>query len=77
MIEFGEFKRNNCLFNYPYENKAFTITAEQQKEIEHEYELNWMLCYLKKSIGIFGDIKISSAIKKIKDELESKTNFNH
>lgn len=76
MSKIGEFKRNNYLVNHtsdnPYENNAFTITAEQQKEIEHEYELNWMLCYLKKAIGVLGDIKLSEAIDKIKDNIEPK-----
>lgn len=64
------------MVNHPYDNQyehnAFTITAEQQKEIERRFELEWMLCYLKKAIGVLGDIKLSEAIDKIKHELEPK-----
>jgi hypothetical protein len=81
MSEFGEFKRNNYLVNHPYgnpyENKAFVLTAEQQKELERKVDLEWTLYYLKKAIRLFGDIKISDAIAKTKHELEPKINFKH
>ncbi len=52
-------------------NKNYSITAEECKQIEKEYEITDILIALHKAQWDVGDVKISEAIEK----LSEKTRF--
>lgn len=52
-------------------NDIYSITAEECKQIEKEYEISGILIALHKAMWEVGDVKISEAIKK----LDEKTRF--
>lgn len=53
-------------------NKYFSITAEQAKEVELRQEKEFIVYYLRKALGMVDDMKISEAIAKLERELEPK-----
>ena len=52
-------------------NKSFSITAEESKQIDKEYEIAEILINLRKALSEVGDVKLSEAI----EELSGKTRF--
>lgn len=52
-------------------NESYSITAEECKQIEKEYEIADILIALNKAKWEVGDVKISEAI----EELSGKTRF--
>ncbi len=56
----------------PEEMASFSITANEAAKLEHEYEINDMIVYIRKAIIEVGDIKMSEAI----DKLLAKTRFS-
>ena len=55
-----------------YNNKSYSITAEQAKEVELRQEKEFIVYYLRKALGMFGDMNISEAIAQLEKELEPK-----
>lgn len=55
-----------------YNNKFYSITAEQAKEVELRHEKEFLVYYLRKALGMVGDMKISEAIAQLEKELEPK-----
>lgn len=55
-----------------YNNKSYSITAEQAKEVELKQEKEFLVYYLRKALGMVGDMKISEAIARLEKELEPK-----
>lgn len=55
-----------------YNDKFFSITAEQAKEVELRQEKEFIVYYLRKALGMVGDMKISEAIAQLEKELEPK-----
>ena len=50
-------------------NKSFSITAEQQKEVELRQEKEFVVYYLRKALVMVGDMAISEAIEQLEDEM--------
>lgn len=55
-----------------YNDKFFSITAEQAKDVELRQEKEFIVYYLRKALGMVGDTKISEAIAQLEKELEPK-----
>lgn len=55
-----------------YNNKSYSITAEQAKEVELRQEKEFLVYYLRKALIMVGDMKISEAIAQLEKELEPK-----
>lgn len=55
-----------------YNNKSYSITAEQAKEVELRQEKEFIVYYLRKALGMVDDMKISEAIAQLEKELEPK-----
>lgn len=53
-------------------NKSYSITAEQQKEVELRQEKEFVVYYLRKALMMVGDMKISEVIAQLEKELEPK-----
>ena len=53
-----------------YNNKSFSITAEQQKEVELRQEKEFIVYYLRKALGMVGDMKISEAIEQLENDIK-------
>lgn len=54
---------------YEDSNKSYSITAEQQKEVELRQEKEFVVYYLRKALVMVGDMVISEAIKHLEDEM--------
>ena len=54
---------------YEDNNKSYSITAEQQKEVELRQEKEFVVYYLRKALVIVGDMAISEAIEQLEDEM--------
>jgi hypothetical protein len=52
--------------------KSYSITSEESRQIDEEYEISEILINLRKALLKVGDINISEAISK----LSSKTRFS-
>ena len=50
-------------------NKSYSITAEQQKEVELRQEKEFVVYYLRKALVMVGDMAISEAIEQLEDEM--------
>lgn len=61
---------------YEDNNKSYSITAEQAKEVELREEKEFIVCYLRKALGMVGNMKISEAIAQLEKELEPKFEQN-
>lgn len=48
--------------------KSFSITAEESRQIENEYEIKDIIVNLNKALSKVGDITISEAIDKLKKQ---------
>lgn len=55
-----------------YNNKSYSLTAEQSKEVELRQEKEFLVYYMRKALGMVGDVKISEAISQLEKELEPK-----
>lgn len=55
-----------------YNDKSYSITAEQAKEVELKQENEFVVYYLRKALIMVGDMKISEAIAQLEKELEPK-----
>ena len=54
---------------YEDNNKSYSITAEQQKEVELRQEKEFVVYYLRKALVMVGDMTISEAIEHLEDEM--------
>ena len=54
---------------YEDSNKSYSITAEQQKEVELRQEKEFIVYYLRKALVMVGDMAISEAIEHLEDEM--------
>lgn len=59
-----------------YNNKSYSITAEQSKDVELRQEKEFIVYYLRKALIMVGDMKISEAIAQLEKELEPKLEPN-
>lgn len=48
-----------------YNNKSYSITAKQSKDVELRQEKEFLVYYLRKALGMVGDMKISEAIAQL------------
>ena len=56
-------------------NESYSITAEECKQIEKEYEIADILIALHKAKWEVGDIKISEAIEKLSEKTRFPANL--
>ena len=58
---------------YEDNNKSYSITAEQQKEVELRQEKEFVVYYLRKALVMVGDIAISEAIENLENDIAENT----
>ena len=51
-------------------NKSYSITADQQKEIELRQEKEFVVYYLRKALVMVGDMAISEAIEELDNDIK-------
>ena len=55
---------------YEDNNKSYSITAEQQKEVELRQEKEFVVYYLRKALVMVGDMAISEAIEQLDNDIK-------
>ena len=55
---------------YEDNNKSYSITAEQQKEVELRQEKEFVVYYLRKALIMVGDMAISEAIEQLDNDIK-------
>lgn len=55
---------------YEDNNKSYSITAEQQKEVELRQEKESVVYYLRKALVMVGDMAISEAIEQLDNDIK-------
>ena len=58
---------------YEDNNKSYSITAEQQKEVELRQEKEFVVYYLRKALIMVGDMAISEAIENVENDIAEDT----
>lgn len=62
---------------------SFSITAEESRQLEKEYEINDIIVNLNKALSKVGNVTILEALEQLKkqtrfaDELDNKLNFTY
>lgn len=67
--------------NHIIEDISFSITAEESRQLEKEYEINYIIYYLNKALSKVGNVTILEALEQLKkqtrfaDELEYRGKY--